>query len=583
MIRASLRSRVLLALIIAAAVQSAWAQSRLTGTRELIQVPEELLERPVPLRDGIGKAHEDVTTNSKAAHAYYDQGLAYLHSYVWIEAARSFHQALRLDAKLAMAQLGLSYALAEMGDSAGARQASQRASALAGPVSEREKARIRLRALEYTQPRADYLKELDRILAKYPHDVELLMLRGQADRQTADHQTGAMPGMGAGEGSLTYFERALAEQPHDFAVHHYLTHAYENLGRMDLALKHAEEYVNLAPAVPHAHHMHGHVLFRVNRTQEAIGEFRRADELALAYLRTENIPPEYDWQYHHNLDLLGVSFQYAGQIRLAEPVLRRSFELTSIEFSQELNESAWPMWLLLEGRTDPAQSAAKALTGRADPVVEALGHLMASRIVMRLGRADEAIGEGDRALALLRGAPNGGVLLPELELVQGEVLLRKGQPEKGRTMLRDGVSKLRADPAADRWTQNLLRIEAVETLARDLGDRPLAGDVAKQMQQFAPGYAGTRYALAKEAEHAGNAEAARQLYQAAISGWSAADADFGPLTDARHRLAALTTSPLKPDNLCRRSKWGAQSIPRGPQSFDSHAPHRACHSADQGE
>ncbi|MEP7354750.1 MAG: hypothetical protein ABI824_16090 [Acidobacteriota bacterium] len=159
---------------------------------------------------------------------------------------------------------------------------------------------------------------------------------------------------------------------------------------------------------------------------------------------------------------------------------------------------------------------------------------------MRLGHADEAIEEGDRALHLLREAPNGGVLLPELELVQGELLLRKkGQSEKGRAMLRDGVSKLRADPASDRWTQTLLRIETVETLARDLGDWVLAGDLARQMQQFAPSYAGTHYALAKEAEHAGNAGAARTEYQAAISGWSAADADFGVLTDARHQLAAL--------------------------------------------
>jgi Tfp pilus assembly protein PilF len=131
------------------------------------------------------------------------------------------------------------------------------------------------------------------------------------------------------------------------------------------------------------------------------------------------------------------------------------------------------------------------------------------------------------------------VLLPELELVRGELLLRKGQSQKGRAMLGDGVSKLREDPASDRWTQTLLRIEAVGTLARDLGDWALAGDIAKQMRQFAPSYAGTHYALAKEAEHAGNAAAARQEYQAAISGWSAADADLGVLTDARHQLAAL--------------------------------------------
>ncbi len=264
--------------------------------------------------------------------------------------------------------------------------------------------------------------------------------------------------------------------------------------------------------------------------------------LRRGYLRKEDIPPEYDWQYHHNLDLLGVSYQYAGQMRLAETTLHRSFELASLELSQELNESAWPMLLLLEGRTDQAESAAKALTGRRDPVVRALGHLMASRIAMRLGQTERAIEEGDRALHLMREAPNGGVLLPELELVQGELLLRQGESEKARAMLRDGVSKLRADPASDRWTQSLLRMEAVDTLSRDLGDWDLAGEIAKQMQQFAPGYPGTHYALAKAAEYAGHAEAARQEYQSAISGWSAADADFAMLADARHQLAALAHS-----------------------------------------
>ncbi len=70
-------------------------------------VPQEILERPVSLRRDIGNVHEKVTTSSSEAQAFYDQGLNYLSSYVWIEAARSFHQALRLDPKLAAAYAGL--------------------------------------------------------------------------------------------------------------------------------------------------------------------------------------------------------------------------------------------------------------------------------------------------------------------------------------------------------------------------------------------------------------------------------------------------------------------------------------------
>src|SRR5215469_275479 len=59
-------------------------------------VPPEILERAIGLRAGTGSARQKVTTSSLRAQAFYDQGLAYLHSFVWVEAARSFHQSLRV-------------------------------------------------------------------------------------------------------------------------------------------------------------------------------------------------------------------------------------------------------------------------------------------------------------------------------------------------------------------------------------------------------------------------------------------------------------------------------------------------------
>ena len=64
----------------------------------------DVATRPVPLRTGIGSAHDAVKTASAEAQKFYDQGFAYLHSYVWLEAARSFNQALRIDPNLAMAR-----------------------------------------------------------------------------------------------------------------------------------------------------------------------------------------------------------------------------------------------------------------------------------------------------------------------------------------------------------------------------------------------------------------------------------------------------------------------------------------------
>src|SRR5215469_156344 len=93
-------------------------------------VPRELLERPVSLRDGLGLVHQVVTTSSPGAQKYYDQGLAYLHSYVWIEAARSFTQSLRLDPKMAMAYIGLSRTYSGWTDPQAAREALRKAQSL---------------------------------------------------------------------------------------------------------------------------------------------------------------------------------------------------------------------------------------------------------------------------------------------------------------------------------------------------------------------------------------------------------------------------------------------------------------------
>ena len=64
-------------------------------------IPSEILVRPIDLRSGIGQAHDPIQGISAEAQKYYDQGLSYLHNYVWIDAARSFNQALRIDSPLA--------------------------------------------------------------------------------------------------------------------------------------------------------------------------------------------------------------------------------------------------------------------------------------------------------------------------------------------------------------------------------------------------------------------------------------------------------------------------------------------------
>lgn len=497
-----------------------------------------IVQRPVPLRDGIGRAHDAVTTTSKTAQALYDQGLAYLHSFSWIEAARSFNDALRADNRVALAHVGLSYALAELGDAEGARAAAARAQALVETVNGRERLRIELRTLQLRASgdaavAAEYRDRLASAAKQFPTDVEILLLVGRAQDPSHDAH-----GMQAGSASLAFYERALPQAPEYFATRHYLTHAYENIGRTDGALEHAAAFARLAPAIPHAHHMHGHVLRRAGRMKEAIDEFKTADDLGSTYLTGERIPAEYDWHYRHNLDLLGSSHQYAGQVRAAETVLRRAFDIPpSSRTPDELNRRDWPLFLLARGRPKEALEAARALNRHPQPLVQALGEILATRSFTALRQPQDAADAGNRALRQMRaiGTP-GGILVPDFELAQGEHLLRSGQAEAGRTMLRGAAAKLRAQSGPDVWVQTLFALEGIARAARDSGDWTLAAETADEMRRQDAEYAGTWYAQALVAEHLGKRDAARDGYREAVRRWPLADADFPELTDARRRL-----------------------------------------------
>jgi tetratricopeptide (TPR) repeat protein len=504
-------------------------KSDVRGAQGILRTSDFVLEvarRPVSLRSGIGSAHDPVASASPQAQAFYDQGLAYLHSYVWIEAARSFNQALRLDSRLALAHIGLTIAYTELNAPAAARTALERAHALA--VTEHDRRHVEARVLQMaaeaapadTAKLAAYRADLDRALTTFPSDEEFWLLRGQAASPDP-----AERGQGSVAESVRFYEKALALAPAHFAGHHYLTHAYENSGRVQDALTQGAAYAKMAPAVPHARHMDGHNLRRAGRIDEAIAEFTEADALETAYFAAEKIPVEYDWHYQHNLDLLATSYQYVGQMRRAEELFKRSFAIPSSLLVQEFNKREWPVFLLARGRAQEALAAAGTMAAHRSPVVSAAGHVEAGRARLALGQFKEAADEGNTALRLMRGAEGGGLVADALQAFQGEFLLRTGKPAQGRPMLEEVVRKARARPGPDAWTQALFTIEAIARAAREVGNWELAAWAARQMLEHDPHYAGSHEALALVAEHGGDAKTARTERALVAEYWKNADPD----------------------------------------------------------
>jgi tetratricopeptide (TPR) repeat protein len=495
-------------------------------------IPQELLERPVAIRAGIGAVHDDAATKNAEAQRFYDQGLAYLHNYVWIEAARSFHQALRLDSQLVLAHVGLSYAYIELNKPAQARQAITTAQALSVksvPSVDHIKRHVDARALQMAAEDAPgdptklaaYRKSLDAAINAFPNDVEFLLSRGMAESpDPADR------GQGSVLGSMAYYERVKA-----WPAQHFLAHAYENAGRIKEAESSASAYASANPGVPHAVHMHGHELRRLGRINEAIARFEAADKLQRDYMAREKIAAELDWHHAHNLDLLAASYQYTGQMKKAEALLKQSFNLPTNLLVQAVNKREWPAFLIARHRPAEALAAAQLLLAHPSLVVQATGHIEAGFAQLAMNRPADGAASSNAALKALRSAQAGqGLAAITLEALQGEFLLRTAQREKGRQVMERAAQKWRSLPGPDAWTQSLFRIEALARAAREVGDWPMAARMAQLMLEHDPNYAGTHFALGLVSHHnSGTSATTLREFALAEKAWAGADKDLAEL------------------------------------------------------
>ena len=503
-------------------------------------VPSKLLDRPVTLRTGVGNSHEAVTTTSKEAQAFYDQGVNYLESYVWIEASRSFHQALRLDPKLAMAYLGLSYVQSGLENPAGAKQYLASAKALAAGASDRERRRFDIREkqlaaiddIKDTGLFLAYKKTIDEALAKDLEDARLWILRGNAEESNASGR-----GQRGNAASIAFYQQALRLVPDHATAHHYLVHSYETIGRIDKALEHGEQYARLAPSIPHAAHMWGHDLRRVGRVDDAIREFLKTDSLERAYYAAEKIDPMLDWHHAHNLDLLASCYAHKGQVKQAEKTLRESAALEAVSAYRAFNMRELPSFLIQRGRYDEALASARKLFDTRYPQSRAVGHALAGQALLWLGRPDEAKKELTAAQSALQDVPvatlgidpQRAVVEPWVEALRGELLIRSGKTEEGDAVLKEVVRALRASVGPDAWSQGLFRLESLARSAIEARDWDLAAYVADQMLDHDKAYGGSHAVLAQVLAHKGDAAGAARAVEDARRYWRDADPDLPEL------------------------------------------------------
>ena len=284
------------------------------------------------LMKGFGDVHHPVTTRSREAQRFIDQGLALCYGFNHDEAVRSFEEAARLDPDCAMAHWGIAYACGPninlpMDAEHGKRAYDEIQKALAGKAGPAERDYIEAMAKRYANPPAGdqhvmdqaYADAMREVVKKHPNDLDAAVLFAESlmdlrpwNFWTIDGK--AQPGT---DEMVATLERVLKKDPKHIGAIHFYIHAVEASSDPHRADKYASKLPSLAPAAGHLVHMPTHIYIRTGRYDDVVGLNTKALEADRAYLGPDRLAHGTDiyrlMYYTHNLHMRWAGYMMSGR------------------------------------------------------------------------------------------------------------------------------------------------------------------------------------------------------------------------------------------------------------------------------
>jgi tetratricopeptide (TPR) repeat protein len=440
------------------------------------RAPAPAAVRP-PLLSGFGNARFQITTRSRQARRYFEQGLNCCYAFNHEEAIRAFEEAARLDPNCAMAHWGIAYACGPNinlpMDEAHAKRAYeevQKALALAPKASARERAYITALARRYSDPPAADQHALDaaysdamrEVMKRYPADLDAATLFAESmmDLRPWDlYAADGTPNPGTEE-IVSTLEHVLRKNSRHVGAIHFYIHAVEASSDPARALPYAERLPNLAPAAGHLVHMPTHLYLRLGRYGEVSTLNARAIEADKKYLGPDRLTVDpskgldvYRVMYYtHNLhmrwaglcmegrsaDAVAAAREVAASVppevvrmmppmELWSPVVYYTFARFG-KWDEMLEEPAPPPDLrFATGMWHYGRALAFASKGR---LLDALTEWDSLVAIERETPEDAMIGAGNRTRAVLHLAAR---------IAAGKLALKQGHPEDAVRILREAV------------------------------------------------------------------------------------------------------------------------------------------------
>ncbi|GAB3175476.1 hypothetical protein GCM10027291_35550 [Telluribacter humicola] len=316
--------------------------------------------KKAPLFDSLGDLHFPISTQNQEVQRYFNQGMMLAVGFNHAEAARSFHEATRLDSTSAMAHWGFAYVLGpnynagmEPDNYQRAYAAIQKALKYSSTATEKEKALIMALAKRYpAQPVDDrkpydeaYSKALREVYTRYPDDVTVgaLFVESIMDMHPWDlWDKDGNPQPWTPE-IVSTLEKMIRQDPNHIAPHHFYIHAVEASTTPERGLNSAAVLGRLAPGASHLLHMPSHIYIRTGDYHEGTKANQQAVLADSSYLTSCHAQGAFPLAYFpHNYHFMAATATMEGDSQAAMLAARKVAEFTNKELLAE------PGWATLQ-------------------------------------------------------------------------------------------------------------------------------------------------------------------------------------------------------------------------------------------
>ncbi|MBL8138877.1 MAG: hypothetical protein JNL48_19805 [Acidobacteria bacterium] len=287
-----------------------------------------------PRLQNLGTHTFPVSTSNRNAQRFINQGLNLAYAFNHAEARRAFREAARLDPTLAIAYWGQALVLGpninavmEPNEEPHAYEMIQKAKALAGKASPREKALIAALEKRYsgsadhrTANDAAYAEAMRAVHEQFPADLDIAVLYVESMmdlRPWGYWMPDGQPHEGTRE-IVALTEQVLAKNPKHPGALHMLIHLLEPTSTPERAEKAADTLMPLMPAAGHMVHMASHIYQRVGRYADAMKSNLlaiEADEDYITQCRAQGLYPMA--YYPHNIHFLWFAASFDVQSTVA--------------------------------------------------------------------------------------------------------------------------------------------------------------------------------------------------------------------------------------------------------------------------